>query len=203
MSKALPGLAKLAFASTALVIPACARSGAPPVHSPPSGTSSDTTAPSVTSAVVEDGVLTLQFSEPVVAPKDFDPGKFRLTFGYNGKGNSYSDYYYASPGVARTWYTDIGRFSGETRLRQPAADKIQIVLPPDFNANWVCADLAASAKRGDEAGLFLHYSESTGPAIADQGGNRLQSIAAYWVTTGTMSVKGRANKPISVRIDCK
>jgi hypothetical protein len=205
MSRELLGLAQAALATSALVIPAC--SGEPAAqHRETTTSEADVVPPSVVSAVASDGVLTLHFSKAIAPPAAVDPSKFRLTFGKSAKGDSYQDYYYASSHVERTWYTDVGRFTADTtKLRQPAADVIQIQLPEDMKMSWVCDDIARMKRRGDAAsGLYLHYSEPGGPGITDRNGNRLRSVAPYWMKNESSAVPGVfANQPIRVGVRCR
>jgi hypothetical protein len=207
MSKEFLGLAQVALASSALVIPGCGGERSPPDGQ--QGTSAlDAVPPSIVSAALGEGVLTLRFSKAVAPPSGVDPSKFRLTFGYknSGRDSYHQDYYYASSHVERTWYTDVGRFSADTtKLRQPAADIIQIPLPKDLNASWVCDDIARLQRRGNAApGLYLHYAEPGGSAIMDRNGNRLRSVAPYWMTNESSAVPGEfANKPIAVGVRCR
>ena len=209
MGRDLLGLAQLAFASTALAIPGCGETRAPEKPTePPHAAHDEATAPEVLSAAVGDGVLTLRFSKPVVIPAKVDPSKFRLTFGYTTKqSKGYSGYYYASANLPRTWYNDVGRFSAETtKLRQPAPNVVEIPLPGDFSAEWVCDDIARVEKHDGaaEAGLYLHYSEEEGAAIADVDGHRLHSVAAYWKTEQSSTVDGDfENAPIPVKLRCR
>lgn len=211
MAREFSGLAKLAFASTALAIPGCGESAAPepPAKAavqPPQAPKADPAPLAVVSAAVDDHVLTLKFSKPVVVPATIDPSRFRLTFGYASKKNAgYSQYYYASTNVTRTWYSDVGRFSKETtKLRQPAPNAVEIPLPANFNPSFVCEDVARIEKRGDtEAGLYLHYSEEGGPAVTDLNGNRLASVAPYWKTNESSVIDGDfENEPLPVKLRC-
>jgi hypothetical protein len=206
MNKEFLGLAQAAFASSALLIPAC--SAEPSAPGIPTNTSAtDGIPPSIVSATAGEGVLTLRFSKPLAPVAKVDPSKFRLTFGYkSGRTDSYQDYYYASSRVERTWYTDLGRFSAETsKLRQLAPDVVQIPLPADWNATWVCDDITRMQRRGNAAaGLFLHYAESGGPAVTDTNGNRLRSVAPYWMTHEAPAVPGNfTDKPIAVALRCR
>jgi hypothetical protein len=211
MAKELSDLMQAALASGALLIPACSTSEPVAPEPPAPALEQDTTLPSVVAASVSDGVLTVRFSEPVTPPDSVDPRKFRLTFGYysSSKADSYyyySDYYTASH-VARTWYTDVGRFAPEaTPIRQTAPNTIRLPLPADFNAAWVCDDVARIKKRDPRArpGLYLHYAERGGPGITDRRGNRLRSIAPYWLTAASSTVPGDfTDKPIPVGVRCR
>jgi hypothetical protein len=210
MGTELSGLAQIAIASGALV--ACSNVDKPGANAHASNGAQDLAPPTIVAATLAGGVLSLHFSEPVAAPESVDPRKFRLTFGYyEAKADSKSDYYYASyyygaARAARTWYTDVGRFFPDgTPLRQTAANTIQVPLPKDVNVKWVCDDVARLQKQGagNKPGLYLHYADAAGPAIADRRGNRLRSIAPYWLTAKSSAVDGNfANKPIPVRLSC-
>jgi hypothetical protein len=212
MGKELSGLAQIAIASSALVVPACNNVEKAQTNAHAPARAQDSAPPTIVAASLDNGVLRLQFSEAVASPDAVDPRKFRLTFGYyDAKADSTSDYYYASyyygaARAARTWYTDVGRFFPDgTPLRQTAANTIQVPLPKDVNVKWVCDDVARIQKQGRTAkpGLYLHYADSAGPAIADRGGNRLRSIAPYWLTEKSSAVSGNfTNKPIPVRLSC-
>ena len=205
-------LAQVAIASGALVVPACSNVDKPHTESHGPASAADSAPPTIVSATLGDGVLSLHFSEAIAPPNGVDPSKFRLTFGYyDAKSDSKSDYYYANyyyeaSRAARTWYTDVGRFFPDgTELRQTAANTIQVPLPKDVNVKWVCDDVARIQKQGRAAkpGLYLHYADQAGPAIADRRGNRLRSIAPYWLTAKSSAVSGNfANKPIPVRLSC-
>jgi len=212
MGKELSGLAQIAIASGALVVPACSNVDHAPAEAHRPARAQDSAPPTIVSASLGEGVLSLQFSEAITSPEAVDPRKFRLTFGYyDAKADSnseyyYANYYYGASQAARTWYTDVGRFFPDgTPLHQTAASTIQVPLPKDLNVKWVCDDVARIQKQGRAAkpGLYLHYADGAGPAIADRRGNRLRSIAPYWLTAKSSAVSGNfANKPIPVRLSC-
>lgn len=207
MSKEFSGLAHAALASGALVLPGCG-GDQPPSGAHTAAAVKDSAAPTIASASIAGGVLSLHFSEAIAAPANVDPRKFRLTFAHFGAHPDayYYDYYYSSSKAPLTWYTDMGRFAPETTpLQQAAPDTIQIALPQDFKPSWVCADIARMKKRGAarEAGLYLHYSEAGNPTITDLNGNQLKAVAPYWQTAKASATVGDfANKPIPVRLSC-
>jgi hypothetical protein len=208
-------LAQLAFASTALVIPGCGgdevKTSPPAPEHPTVATAAAVTnaPPEIVSAGVDDRVLTIRFSEPIVLPAVIDPSKFRLTYGFSGKDDGkkagYGYYAYAAMAADRTWYSDVGRFAKQTtKLRQIAPDVVQIPLPSDFEAAWVCEDVRRITARGDgEAGLYLHYAAEGGPGVADATGKALASVAPYWVTAKSSVVEGDfVGEPIPVKLRC-
>jgi hypothetical protein len=209
MSKELTGFVQAALASGVLVLPACSSGEAPTPETPSPASAADNIPPTVVSAAIADGVLNLRFSEPLAPATAVDPSKFRLTFAYYS-GKADSDYYYAdyytTAHVARTWYSDIGRFSLDaTPARQSDATTIQIPLPADFNAGWVCKDIARMRDRDarSRAGLYLHYAEPGKPQVTDRRGNQLRSIAPYWLTAASSTAPGDfAGKPIPVTVRC-
>lgn len=148
----------------------------------------DRTPPTVTGAeLVGSTSVRIHFSEPIVAPDDFDPSDFRISHlrvYFQRQGALYNAYYYDA-----AYYHHDGRAPGSVVMSHArfGEDTIDIAFAPELSpARCRAVEYAEHydppGVQSDE-GLFLHYAAGQIP-IRDNDGNALANFGAEWVLRG-------------------
>ncbi|HEX3595438.1 MAG TPA: hypothetical protein VHU80_10060 [Polyangiaceae bacterium] len=198
-------LVELAIASGALVIPGAAHADDTPRATP------TVEAPRfvVQSARLDRDGLTIQFSKPLRATDTVDPNRFRLTFAYYSKSRpgdySYYHYYYGAH-HATTSYENIGNRMLSARVDRLGAATVRIRATRELSLSSICKERAASPSKAEQAGLYLHFAQGTGPKLQSADGVALESIAPYWLTKDeptAVRTGAFAGRPIPVSVTCR